>query len=428
MIKIDKSKLKEEDKKRLLSDLKIIDPETKTTQTICISIKNDQLFIPFWYAISKLRYCCLMTTSLPKVEFKHNIVLFERQQALLNSAITTCKKHKSVLLSLFCGFGKTKFSLFVAALLGKKIAIISKNVAVRLQWKKTLDETFPKHAYQSITSIKDEIDENVDFYLIESLGKNFIDEFNSSKINKLVGTLIVDEIRDLCTLNKYKIFNKFRPKYLIGLSATPYRNDQYNKIIDLYFSDRKTNVITKSLYHPFNVYLYRTNFKPTIKINRFTKQLDWNEVINSLLINEERNKLLLEIILKYYDRNILVLTKRVEHAKLLYTKLQELKENVDIYTGTQTKYNYDCRILISSFQKTGVGFDNPKLDMLLIACDVDQQFTQYLGRIFRRDDCVPIVVDILDNFSSLEKHFYNRMLEYVKIGGKISVNKIKINI
>ncbi len=422
--KIDTTKLKPEDKNKLLSDLKVIDTETKICQTICINVKNKKVFIPFSYCNSKLRYCILNQKSFPKVEFKHNIVLFERQQKLLNAAITTTQKLKSVLIATHCGFGKTKFSLVIAALLGYKVAIICKNAVVRLQWKNTIEQCLPNHKYQIIKLANTQVDEEADFYLMESLGKKFISEFaDSRKLIKLVGTVIGDEIRDLCTLQKYKILNLFHPLFLIGLSATPTRNDCFDKIIDLYFGDRKTNIITKSLFHPFNVYVHKTKFTPTIKINYKTKELDWNEVINSLLGNEERNLLLLNILLQYHDRNILVLTKRVNHAMWLYEKLQEHKQNVDVYTGTQTKYNYDCRILISTYSKTGVGFDNPKLDTLLVACDVSEQFVQYLGRIFRKEGGCPIVIDILDNFSSLTSHFYKRMIEYVKIGGKVRLIK-----
>lgn len=79
--------------------------------------------------------------------------------------------------------------------------------------------------------------------------------------------------------------------------------------------------------------------------------------------------------------------------------------------------NYDCRILIATFSKGGVGFDHPKLDMLIAGGDVKSQFMQYIGRIFRRDDVSAIYIDLVDKMKSIENHSASRCKICKEIGG-----------
>jgi superfamily II DNA or RNA helicase len=126
-------------------------------------------------------------------------------------------------------------------------------------------------------------------------------------------------------------------------------------------------------------------------------------------------------IIKYFrTRNILVLCKLVEQSKYLLNTLKENNENVDMFISTQKKFNHDSRILISTFSKTGVGFDHPKLDMLIIASDVEEGIEQYVGRIFRRQDVTPIIIDILDDFRPLYNHYLSRRKLYIETGAEIT--------
>ena len=98
---------------------------------------------------------------------------------------------------------------------------------------------------------------------------------------------------------------------------------------------------------------------------------------------------------------------------------QDAGESVDLFAGNAQTYDRNARILIATYSKAGVGFDNPKLDMLIVAGDVEEMFEQYMGRVFRRLDTVPIIIDMVDSFHVFEKHFQTRMLTYVQSGGMI---------
>ena len=147
--------------------------------------------------------------------------------------------------------------------------------------------------------------------------------------------------------------------------------------------------------------------------------MDWNSVIKSQSENEERNELIVRIIQYFPDRTWLVLCKRVNQAKYLKERLESLSENVTCITGTQQTYDCNARVVISTYSKTGVGFDHPTLDALLLASDVDEGIEQYHGRVFRREDSAPIIVDILDNFRPFQNHWNNRKRFYKDRKGKI---------
>ena len=103
----------------------------------------------------------------------------------------------------------------------------------------------------------------------------------------------------------------------------------------------------------------------------------------------------------------------------IYEILKEKGENVCIFKESDTTFNTDCRILVSSYQKVGTGFSFDKLDMLILGTDTEEYFLQYLGRVFRRLDVKPIVIDIVDSHPILMKHFNSRRKIYKETGGVI---------
>ena len=55
----------------------------------------------------------------------------------------------------------------------------------------------------------------------------------------------------------------------------------------------------------------------------------------------------------------------------------------------------------------------------MLACDVEEYFIQYLGRIFRTKEGLPIIFDLVDNNSILNKHWNTRRKIYQDHGGTV---------
>ena len=205
------------------------------------------------------------------------------------------------------------------------------------------------------------------------------------------------------------------PRYLIGLSATPYRPDGLDGLLDLYFGKNK---IIRKLYREHIVYKVSTGFKPPVE-KTMQGRINWGSILDAQANNEQRNNLIIKIIQKFNDRNFLVLVKRVDQGKYLSEKLNELGESVTDLIGSNQEFNKNARILIGTCQKVGVGFDHSKLNTLLLATDLEEYFVQYLGRVFRTKDGDPIIFDLVDNNSILNKHYNTRRSVYKEHGGTV---------
>ena len=390
--------------------------ETDISKNICV---------PFSYYYQNLSHLPGQTKypnqniKFPKNETGYTFIgsLTEKQELVKEEVFETLNRTHSVILSFHCGFGKTIFSIFLTSLLKYKACVLAHRINLIDQWYYSIKKVCPNAKIQ-ILDTKKPIDPSVDFYIMNSsnVTKRSRDDF------KNVGILIIDEAHTICTENLSKSLFWFKPKYLIGLTATPYRTDGMSTILELFFGPE---IIERKLRRPFNVYVLKTGKNGQIKIKSETKvnkmgKLDWNSVLKSQCLNENRNNIIVNIITFFKSRNILVLCKLVEQSKYLLNKLREKGENVDMFVSTQKKFNHDSRILISTFSKTGVGFDHPKLDMLIIASDVEEGIEQYVGRIFRRQDTTPIIIDILDDFKPLYNHYLTRRKLYLETGAEIN--------
>jgi superfamily II DNA or RNA helicase len=317
----------------------------------------------------------------------------------------------SIILSLHCGWGKSYFSILYALKLGFQTVITVYRVSHLQQWKDSI-RTVSKKLKVQILESQTEIKPGMDFYLIlgENLANRPPDAFSEA------GTFIVDECHMFCTPSMSKSFLRVQPKYCMALSATPFRTDRLDRMLQVHFG---YSMIRKKLYRYFNVYKYKTKLKMETRETE-RGSLDWSFVINSQALHPARNQMIVDLCKFFRNRTIMILTKRVElHGKILLDLLQKEGESVDLFAGSSQTYNRDARILIATYSKAGVGFDNPALDMLIVAGDVEEMFEQYLGRVFRRMDTVPIIIDMVDNFHVFEKHFQTRMLTYIQSGGEI---------
>lgn len=396
---------------RLISDCTVqSESGPEKIEAFLVDVPSSKVYLPKYYAENE---------GIPHDEQKHhelstnatNFQLREYQKVVEAEIDKVFEHYQSILLSLHCGWGKSYFAIIYALKLNLQTLVTVYRVSHLEQWKDSIKTVNPALKVQILEN-KTPKEEGMDFYLIlgENLSHRPLNEFAG------VGTFIVDECHMFCTPSMSKSFMRVQPKYSMILSATPFRSDKMDRILHLHFGYA---MVTRKLYRNFNVYKLKTKFKPVVQMTRMGK-LDWSTVIDSQAKNEARNSLILRLCSYFRNRTIMVLTKRVDlQGKILYEALKQMGESVDIFTGTKQKYDKQARVLISTFSKAGVGFDNPKLDMLIVAGDVEEMFEQYMGRVFRRMDTVPMIVDIVDNFHVFEKHFNTRLITYVNSGGVV---------
>lgn len=408
------------DRQKLLKELIVKttpNPDKKTIYNKNVSFEtflvlNDEyVAIPFSYFYQYIN-CGFPNDNIsyPKADLQFKINLLDRQKSIRQEALDILNESRSIVIAVYCGFGKTIFTNYLAAKIGLKIIVVCHRLIIIDQWYKSFLMTYGIGEDKiQIISTKTKINPDADIYIINAITlpkRKPLDFINC-------GIVIIDELHALCTPEYTRGFNYLFPKYLIGLTATPVRSDGQDRVIELFCG---LNIIYRPLCAIFNVYLIQTGFTPTVKKNT-RDGLDWNSVLSSQSTDINRNKIIINVIRYFRTRNILVLCKRKAHAKILQEELRKHNESVDVYMGSDRIVNYDCRILLSTCSKAGVGFDAPKLDMLIIASDVEENFIQYLGRIFRKEWHFPIVIDLIDNFWPLRKHSQTRINIYKDAGG-----------
>ena len=373
-------------------------------------IVNDEIYLPFYYGINELNFDRPERKNFPSMNVKFEGVLRDEQVIVKKEALEKLTNKGSVILSLHTGFGKTILAINLACNIKLKTLVIVNKIVLVKQWEESILKFCPSALVQKLTP-KSKIKES-DFYImnamnIEKMGRKFFQN---------IGLVICDEAHLLVAETLSRSLQYLTPRYLIGLSATPYRLDGLNKLLDLYFGEDK---IIRDMNREHIIYRVNTGLEIEMELVESTGKVNWGAVLKSQSENEERNDLIIKIIREFKDRNFLVLCKRVEQATYLYSKLKEFGEHVDNLIGSKQEFDTNCRVLVGIHQKVGTGFDWAKADALLLAASLKSYFIQSLGRVFRRRDTIPIVFDLVDNNFILLKHFKNRSEVYEKVGGKI---------
>jgi superfamily II DNA or RNA helicase len=203
---------------------------------------------------------------------------------------------------------------------------------------------------------------------------------------------------------------------MIGLSATPYRQDGLDILLDVYFGRRR---IVRELHTKHTVYAIQTALAPPLT-QTAAGTMDWNAVLQWQAIHPERNDMICRIACAMTTRRILILCKRRHHVDVLHTLLRESEQSVTTLAGHAKTFDTEARILIGTTSKIGTGFSHNALDTLILASDVQSYYIQVVGRILRRPDVDPLVVDIVDDHPVLKRHFLTRKRVYEGIGGHVT--------
>lgn len=380
----------------------------------------DYIYLPLYWSQKYFKRFKRPDRNLfPKMKTSFKGKLRPLQVEVQKEAISLLNKKGTAIISLYTGGGKTITSIYLAAKIKLPTLIIVHRLILIKQWKESILKVCPTSTIQVLTA-KSELNVNADFYIMNAINV-------SKKVMGFfwtVGTLIADEVHVMATEKMAQAFYYVQPRYCIGLSATPYRSDGMDSLLHSYFGEKK---VFRKLYREHIVFKVKTEFEPSFSLG-VNGKLDWNSVIQSQTCSDERNELIVKIVKFFKDRNFLILSKRVNQVNYLHRRLQEEGEDVTSLVGVKKFFNYESRILIATSQKAGVGFDHPKLDTLLIASDLEEYFIQYLGRVFRTEDGIPFIFDLVDNFKVLLNHYYTRRRVYIDHGGKVvnfTLKKVK---
>lgn len=400
----------------LLSTFSQQDKEYLQTTLECegkevFDIDDKMVYLPFAFA----RYT-MDIDKRPLIPTETNLFVGKlrlNQTLVYEYVFNKLYKDGHAMISARPGFGKTITSLYIATQLKVKTLIVVNKLVLIDQWVSAIASFIPWAKYNVIKP-KDKILNDASFHIVNAtnLVKKSVEFWSTIKF------LIVDEVHQIITPKLIYGLLRITPNAILGLSATPYRQDDYDKAINWFFGK---NVIGKELNQKHVYKIVRTGFTPR-RIEYTERGLNWNLILDDQAMDFNRNKCIVRECIKEFrnNRTILVLVKRVSHAETLVTMIRECNQDVKVSTLLRSERIFDknCNILIGTTSKIGIGFDHALINCLVIAADIKNYFVQYLGRCMRNPSVIPLVIDFRDDYPVLNSHLQTRISVYENHGGR----------
>ena len=203
----------------------------------------------------------------------------------------------------------------------------------------------------------------------------------------------------------------------MGLSATPRRKDGMHPIMfmqcgEIVYEKKSTNT-------------QKHEFK-TIETSFDTFQDNFVSMLNEIIEDEIRNRLIVSEIVNLKHRKILILSERIEHLNMLYHYLDAKGiQSLLLHGGLSHKVQREAltevenhSIILSTSSYVGEGIDFPHLDTIMFTMPISYvgRMVQYLGRIGRREQKC-LAIDFVDvQVPMLKASFSKRLQGYKKMG------------
>lgn len=358
-------------------------------------LKNGSLIVPRGYMsrvmklIKNKEYEIIDFTVAPKIDIKFKGTLRDYQK----EACATVAKNRYGVLKAATGAGKTVMGTFMTATHGVKTLVLVHNKELLNQWKK---------AFKDFTTIEkigvigdSELDiQDVTIGIINSVSNK------ASELKDEFGFVIYDECHRTVGNSWVTTINTLRPKYHLGLSATPYRSDGLTKVI--------FRIVGPLLHEVSRTYLEDTGAILVPKIIRvdtdfrYKYKNDYPQLLSNVTKNHARNILIGDKIIedfRKYKEPCMVVSDRIAHCEELFELingkggikaviLSGKKSNRERKHGLERMKSGECNTLISTVPLLGEGFDLDILNSIHLCTPIkfSGRLLQTIGRILRPSD------------------------------------------
>lgn len=386
------------------------------------------------------------------------------------------------IISMPCGFGKTRTTIYIIHKLKnefvkskkpfKCIIVVHKEFLAN-QWIENIRELIPEAKIGIIQADKVDIEgKNVVLAMLQSISiKDYPDElFNQFDL------AVFDECHHLGAQVFSRALLRVGCRYLLGLSATVSRKSGNTEVFTyslgdlIYKIDRDTS--DKALVHKIVVNSNNMEYFSEL-YNKFNGNVDSINMLTKLCEFYDRNELIVNVMRKILEaeegRKIICLSARRDDKHLglikeIIDKKPIVKKNGEIasvgyYMGFKQERGYNkkkhietlkesenCDIILGTIAVASEGLDVKSLNCIIFATPItgltqkyikgkkiEDQTTieQSIGRILRdppeQRKLVPIVIDILDNYSNFIRWGYTRNAFYKKVKYPMTRNVITLN-
>ncbi len=388
------------------------------------------VIVPRGFVSSLIKFCNSENISYkiidkrckhPEIKVTSNINLLLHQEDALRITDT---KDFGVLVSP-PGSGKTIMALELIARKKQPTLIIVHRRQLLDQWTDRIQNflSIPKNKIGQIGNQKEKIGKEITIATIQSLSRRDL-----SELSNRFGMIIVDECHHIPAKSFREVIKKLNCYYIYGLTATPKRKNNDEKLIYVYIG----NIIHEITQKEFLIEQdnkVEINIRETNLFVPFDYKIDHYETISQVLVfDTTRNNLIIKDIEENLPRfkSILILTERKAHVNILNLYLKDKYETISI-TGEDSEASRKSKfeqieqghfqIVISTGQYFGEGVDVSNLECLFIVYPFafEGKLIQYIGRI-QRSGRPPVIFDYRDSkIEYFDKMFKQRNRYYKKL-------------
>lgn len=328
--------------------------------------------------------------ELPEVDFEFHGSLRPFQVAAVEDML---KNHFGT-LSAPTGSGKTVMGLWMVAERKQPTLIIVHTKELLNQWVDRI-ETFlgiPKSEVGIIGAGKKQVGDKITVALVQSLYKV------AGQVSPHIGHLACDECHRCPSRTFTEAVTAFDSKYMLGLSATPYRRDRLSRLIFWFLGDvvhtvDKDQLIENGDILRAEVITRETDFRPF-----HDSTTEYSKMLSELTQDPGRNRLIAADVAMEAGNGggiCLILSDRKAHAEVIQNVLRGFGVRSELLTGDVPKKQREAvveklnqgkaKVVCATGQLIGEGFDCRGLSTLFMATPIrfSGRVIQYLGRVLR---------------------------------------------
>ena len=332
-------------------------------------------------------------------------------------------------LSAPTGSGKTVMGLYLIAARRQPTLIVVHTKELAHQWVERIQQflNVPASEIGWIGSGKRNPGERITVALVQSLYKC------AAEIAPRIGHLVVDECHRTPSRTFTDAVTAFDARYMLGLSATPWRRDKLSKLIFWYLGDVQHEIKPEGLVASGDVLraeiiLRETEFRPY-----FDPVSEYSRMLSELAADKARNIQIVDDVARASREAAgvcLVLSDRKAHCDNLRALLR-LRHGIaaEVLTGdlpmaqrralATAMQDGQVRVVVATGQLIGEGFDCSRLETLFLVTPIrfSGRLLQYLGRVLRPApgkkrarvyDYVDVHVDTLVKAARARQRVYQR--------------------
>ena len=315
-----------------------------------------------------------------------------------HSAARALLQHDVGVLCAPPGWGKTVLATHLIASRECSTLVLVHRKPLVEQWIERLCEflNIPPKSIGRLGAGRRRLTHRIDIAMVQTLARRG----DLHDLVRAYGHVVIDECHHVPAVQVERVLSAIPARYVTGLTATPYRRDGHQPIITMQCGPVRHTISEPQACEGAavgrRVIRRDTHFDPSV----LPTQASIQEIYGALANDDDRLGLVTTDIreLARADRALVVLTERREHLDRIAESIKdEIPNLVVLHGGIKPKARRaamtqlaeladdEPRLILATGRYLGEGFDDPRLDTLLLTMPIAWRGTvvQYAGRLHR---------------------------------------------